>query len=820
MSGQGPAEPSRPGAAGLIVDGPLGVAGSRRVRLSRNLGLISRAGVHVVLLTRGSVMRLDHALALRPRGPGRLWLVGDGGAGLLEVTRTGLRKLPRPDSGSSLDLARNLLAHEGVTGSLVRQVATAQLPGALADLLVQARTGRVADIDRDPAWTIVESGADPDRHRVTESLFTLCSGGVGLRGSAEEHEPLGQHLLLAAGVYDGAGSATHLLAGPDVMDFELAPPATSEVRILDLRTGVLLREEAGDAGLRSMRFGSITEPGTFALRIEHPNGRLRRADAASRSSWLLNAGPDGGIGAAIHDRVARNGALENRQRLVQVEASDSGPPNRRTTTARLNRVVRRGFDRLLAEQRSAWAERWARVDVRISQDPAAEHALRFTLFHLWSLADTGRDELALGARGLTGTGYGGHVFWDTDVFVLPALVTIAPEAADLLVAYRLRRLDAARERARADGRAGARFPWESARDGHDVTPRVGFVGGERVAIGTGTREEHITADVAWSVVHNARWARRGRLTRAEANLLAETARYWASRIRRSADGTTHIEGVIGPDEYHECVDDNAYTNVMARWNLREAAARGLGTTAERRKWGRLADTLVDGYDAGRGIHEQFAGYFGLEQLLVRDLAEPPVAADVLVGRERIAGSQVVKQPDVLMLHHLVPDELPDGSLEGDYAFYAPRTAHGSSLSPALMACVAARAHHPDEALGLLRLSLRIDLEDLGDTTSAGVHIGACGAAWQAIIAGFLGARVVDGVLELDPVLPTAWPSLEVRFRCAGRDVHVRVEDEVTVTASAPLHVRVTGRPAVAGEHVQLTGAPAHQEVARWAPSPS
>ena len=191
-------------------------------------------------------------------------------------------------------------------------------------------------------------------------------------------------------------------------------------------------------------------------------------------------------------------------------------------------------------------------------------------------------------------------------------------------------------------------------------------------------------------------ARRGRARlgwyhRAEVPLLVETARYWASRARRDADGRVHIDTVIGPDEYHESVNDNAYTNVMARWNLRAGAdaADRAGIAADTSRWRELADGLVDGYDAATGRYEQFAGYFGLEPLLVAEFAEPPVAADLLIGRDRLSGSQIIKQPDVLMLHHLVPSQVQPGSLEPNLDFYGPRTAHGSSLSPGVTATLLA-----------------------------------------------------------------------------------------------------------------------------------
>ncbi|GAB3244378.1 hypothetical protein GCM10027448_04200 [Nocardioides dilutus] len=668
--------------------------------------------------------------------------------------------------------------------------------GIVDEQVRRARLRRVPEICRDPRWTIVERGVDVARHRVTESLFTVISGGIGLRGSVEETTGYGHPLVVANGVYQGQGDEAELLRGPDVVDVAIDPPVQEDIRILDLHTGVLHRREVEDEhrpAFRSLRFGSVVEPGVIGMRLEAGRGRLHLSDPEDgwRDGWSAVRSGSGGIGAVRDQLVVRDREVETVQRMLALHGSPSGEPSRTVAETRLARARARGFERLLAAQRSTWAQRWRRVGVEIPDDPTVELGIRFALFQLWGLAD-GDAELAVGARGLTGSGYAGHVFWDADVFVLPALVSIDPAAATAMVNYRINRLDAARERARAEGRGGARFPWESAHDGRDVTPEVGSVGAESVPILTGSLEEHITADVAWAAVRNATWTRSsGRLTKSERVLLAETARYWVSRMRTDTDGSLHIDGVIGPDEYHENVNDNAFTNVMARWNLRSAARRAAAPAGERRTWSELAARLVDGYDRASGLYEQFDGYHSLEPLLVRDLADPPIAADVLAGRDRVAASQVIKQPDVLMIHHLLPEDAQPGSLAANLDFYMPRTAHGSSLSPAISALLHARAGRPDEAAQLLTLSLRIDLDDLGGTTSGGVHIGACGGAWQAVVHGFLGASVANGVLRLDPVLPRAWSRLEARFRCIERDVRVRVDgDRLTVDASAGLAVQV------------------------------
>jgi trehalose/maltose hydrolase-like predicted phosphorylase len=657
----------------------------------------------------------------------------------------------------------------------------------------RARRLRVPTVSHDPRWTVAERGVDVERHRVSESLFTLTSGGVGLRGSVEEGPGFGQPLVVASGVYAGNATTDGLLPGPDVLDVRLDPAVEDDVRVLDLRSGVLVRDEVGhpDPAVRSVRFGSIVEPGVFAVRIEAARGRLRPEGSSHSARWDVTGRGQGGIGAVTHQTARHDSTRVSVERLIATDTAPLRQPRRDRAEHRLARATAEGFEQLLCGQRAAWARRWRHVGVTIPDDPETELALRFALFHLWGLVD-GRSELAVGARGLTGSGYAGHVFWDADVFVLPALVTIDPAAATAMVRYRLRRLGKAREIARRDGWRGARFPWESARDGHDVTPDRGYVGGEPVPILTGRMEEHITADVAWSMVRNAAWSRPElRLTFDEQRLLADTARYWESRIRYDAQGLGHIDQVIGPDEYHEGVDDNAFTNVMARWNLRAAARWAATGDDERHAWCRAAERLVDGYDPVTGLYEQFRGYHELKPWLVADFAQPPVAADVLLGHDETSRSQVIKQPDALMLHQLVPEEVAPSSLVANLDFYGPRTAHGSSLSLSVMAQLEACAGRPGHALDLMRDSLRIDLEDLGGTTAAGVHIGALGGAWQAFLLGFLGAGVRDGVLELAPSLPDVWPRLEARFRCLGADVRVSVDDTtVCVDASRPLQVRL------------------------------
>jgi trehalose/maltose hydrolase-like predicted phosphorylase len=201
--------------------------------------------------------------------------------------------------------------------------------------------------------------------------------------------------------------------------------------------------------------------------------------------------------------------------------------------------------------------------------------------------------------------------------------------------------------------------------------------------------------------------------------------------------------------------------------------------------------MVDGWDADRQLYEQFAGYWALEPLLIDQVAEPPVAADVVLGAHRVRGSQLIKQADVLMLHHLVPGEVESGSLETNLAFYEPRTVHGSSLSPAIHAALLARAGEPDRALVPFRVAARLDLDDLTGTTAGGLHLATMGGLWQALAYGFCGLRPGGDILHVDPRLPSEWSALSMNLVFRGEPVGIRAEhDRVVIDCAAPLTVRI------------------------------
>jgi trehalose/maltose hydrolase-like predicted phosphorylase len=679
----------------------------------------------------------------------------------------------------------------------------------LTDQLERRQRGDLPAPGGDPNWTISVRGFDPELERVQSSLLTIADGVIGTSGSPVGSHPAARPRVLAAGVYTSDETDADLAPCPvwTRLDGEL-PHALRFERQLDLRTGLLRQRLGRKNDLECLLFSSLARPGTVVLRahgirglleterpLEPAAGSVVKEGLADGASWMRTSAGAGGVvvaaGETLHD--------ERLDRLAVYLPDPSAVPDAEEALRRLEAAQALGHEGLLGEHRRRWAERWETADIGIEGDDELQRLVRFALFHLMSSA-TDAGEAAVGARGLTGPAYRGHVFWDGDVFVLPFLAATHPAAARAMLEYRLRRLDAARAAAAACGRKGARFPWESAGAGVDVTPAFAYdQSGRVIPIRTGELEEHIVADVAWAANAYAEWTGDEEFASGPGlELLVETARYWASRIRVERNGRGHIYSVIGPDEYHEPVDDNTFTNVMARWNLRRAADVGRGHVddTERQQWLGLAAALVDGYDPQRRLYEQFAGFYRLEPLVIADVSpRRPVAADLLLGRERTAGAQVLKQADVLMLHHLVPLEVAPGSLEPNLAYYEPRTAHGSSLSPAIHSALFARAGRMGAAVDALRLSCRIDIDDLTGTTAGGLHLATMGGVWQALVFGFGGVRPSAQGLDIDPRLPEAWDALELKLQFRGDPVLIRIEHEaLEIESDEAAAITVCGRP--------------------------
>jgi len=614
-------------------------------------------------------------------------------------------------------------------------------------------------------------------------------------------------------------------------------------RVLDLRAGVLHTETAYETrgGRRTVvhgrRCASLDDPHLLlqeiivelenhagrvdvALSLDDPDREarhphlvpigaadktglevLRFTTRASRyeiciASRVMFAGDDGRT-ASSWSVDGEPGRLLVFRRFVSVFTSRDGDDPHAAARAHAGKWRWDGFEAVLAKHAARWDAVWDRADVRVPGKPSVEQALRFNSYHL-SIAAGGDPRTSVGARSLTGRAYEGHVFWDVEIFMLPFYLHVAPERARSLILYRFHTLDGARRRARALGYRGACYAWESTVTGEDVTPKtiVLKTTGKEIPIFTGTQQVHVTADVAHGVWRY--WEATGDdgfLREAGAEILVETARFWASRATRGPR-SLHIRGVVGPDEYHHSVNDNAYTNWMARLNLERAAhvARWLareypadwGALAERcavgddepDEWATVARKLFVPVPDARGVIEQFEGFFDLGDYPLPKAERFKAPVSRLFDWDRINRLKVIKQADVLMLMHLFPDAYPEHVVAANYRYYEPLTDHGSSLSPAIHAAIAARIGLRADAERYWAQSLWLDLSNTMGNSVLGVHPACMGGTWQALVFGFLGVRFSEAGAQPDAGaaarLPEGWGSvaLNLAYRGRSRAIHV------------------------------------------------
>ena len=455
------------------------------------------------------------------------------------------------------------------------------------------------------------------------------------------------------------------------------------------------------------------------------------------------------------------------------------------------------FDATLEAHGQRWQATWERADVTVLGNPADEQALRFLAYHLSIAAD--RDpRVSVGARTLSGPGYQGHVFWDVEVFMLPFYLHTAPDVARCLLSYRHHTLDGARRRAAELGYRGACYAWESTVTGADVTPRVAAItgSGEEIPLHTGTQQIHVTAGVAYAVWRY--WEATGDdefLRGPGAEILAETARFWTSRAVPDG-GAWHIRDVMGPDEYHHDVNDNAYTNWMARFNLEravqvsewlraedpaswDALAARIGLEAgEPEEWRDVARRMYVPAPRADGVIEQFEGFFDLEDYPLEEEARLEQPLDRLFDLEKINGVKLIKQADVLMLPFLFPQSFDRRIVAANYAYYEPMTDHRSSLSPGVHAALAARLGLEADAQRFWEESLMLDLSDAMGNSALGVHPACMGGTWQALVFHILGLQFVDGRAVVDPEapgrLPEGWRAVALNLLWRGRSHRVEV----------------------------------------------
>ena len=430
---------------------------------------------------------------------------------------------------------------------------------------------------------------------------------------------------------------------------------------------------------------------------------------------------------------------------------------------------------MLADQRAYLDEFWDAADVEVDGDPALQQAVRFGVFHVLQ-AGARAERRAVPSKGLTGPGYDGHAFWDTEGFVLPLLTYTVPKAAADVLRWRFAILPQARERARMLGLAGAAFPWRTIR-------------GEECSAywPAGTAAMHLNAVIAYAVERYRIVTGDESLEReCGLSLLVETARLWASLGHHDRTGAWHVEGVTGPDEYSALADDNIFTNLMAARNLRAAVhacgrhrdtAETLGVTqTELDTWTAAADAVHVPYDEHLGVHPQSEGFTGYAPW---DFAATRGEDPLMLHSPyfQLYRRQVVKQADLVLAMQWCPEVFTAEQKARNVDYYERITVRDSSLSACTQAVLCAEVGHLELAHDYAHEAAMVDLRDLHANTRDGLHMASLAGSWSTLVEGFGGLREHGETLALDPRLPERITRLTFRLRRHGMRLLVEVDHD-------------------------------------------
>ncbi|WP_417464745.1 glycoside hydrolase family 65 protein [Kordiimonas sp.] len=457
--------------------------------------------------------------------------------------------------------------------------------------------------------------------------------------------------------------------------------------------------------------------------------------------------------------------------------------------AELEAAQKTGFDRLLADHKKRFEDFWGAADIAVAGPVAVQQGMRFNLFHLFQSA--GKDgKRALSAKGLTGAGYDGHYFWDTEIYAVPFFVFTKPEVARALLSYRISTLDKARERARTMAhKKGALFPWRT-------------IGGEECSsyFPAGTGQYHINAAIAYAVLqYVGATGDDAFLKEGGAELLFETARIWMDlgHFNARKGGKFCLSEVTGPDEYTAMADNNLYTNMMAQHHLENAAALAgrikadmpdvyaslkakIGLEeAEVQAWAEAAANMYLPYDAALGIHEQCDGFLDKPEWDFEGTPKDHYPLLLHYHPLVIYRHQVLKQPDVVLAQMLLSDKFDAADKRRNLAYYEPRTTHDSTLSACMYAIANAEVGDKVKALEFFEETYRMDIDNRHGNTHYGVHIACMAGSWMGVTYGFAGMRFGAGRLSFRPYLPEGWDGYGFKVQFQGQVLEVEVSADGT-----------------------------------------
>ncbi len=543
----------------------------------------------------------------------------------------------------------------------------------------------------------------------------------------------------------------------------------------------------------------IVEAAAMRLRLQGPDGKTAPMKSAFRREARTVSRQ-----VRFHARKGQKWTVEKFVAVCTSRDRETGEPWGRAQR-HATQAWKRGFDTLLAAHAAGWEELWNHWDIQIEGDASAQQSIRYSILNM-HMNYSGRDErVNIGAKGISGPGYAGLIFWDTEIYLMPYYLYSETEKARQLLAFRHATLEPAKERAAAFGNRGAQFP-ASTIDGKER-------GGNWEYSQT---EIHFTADVAYAIWHYMEVTQdESFLCDYGAELLAEIARFWASRLYYNPRRRAYVLNCItGPNEYKVMVNNNAFTNAMVQFALRYAAEiwrhmrrkhpevaatlqrRLKLTEAECREWQRIASRIYLPREERLGIIPENDSFLDMEPVDVRAIPDAMRPLHHKWPWINLMRAQVIKQADVLLLMYLLHDRFTLEEKKRNYDFYEPKTIHDSSLSPCVHSILASEIGYVREAERFYEHTGRLDLNDVNGNTHEGVHIACMAGTWMAIVNGVAGMRVGQNRLRFAPRLPRRWQSLRFAIQYRGRRLSVVMrpkETEFRLEEGAPLTIWVDGQ---------------------------
>ena len=474
----------------------------------------------------------------------------------------------------------------------------------------------------------------------------------------------------------------------------------------------------------------------------------------------------------------------------------------------LKKFIEIGYDKLFEAHKKRWDQLWKQIDIVLDGPDFDQLAIRFSQFHIYQMTPVHDERLSIAAKGLSGEGYKGHVFWDMEIFILPSLIYTFPEIARRLLFYRYHFLDGAREKAKENGFEGAMYPWECADTGCEVTPKWGgvdFKTGKPQRIWTGELEQHITCDIVYSIWHYFQATYDYKfMYNYGLEIMLETSRFWASRLEYNPEKNQYeINNVTGPDEYSEHINNNTFTNYMVKWQLnktiqfsewvkmdqsevwKKVTSKIKLALNELSDWKEKADKIYIGMDKASGFIHQYEGFTDKREVDLLKYKGKVGAITQDYNWEEITQMQVLKQSDIIMLLYLLGDDFSQETKRLNWDYYEPRTLHDSSLSQSIHAILALDIDDVEKGYEYFERSIRIDLGENLKSSWDGLHAASLGGNWQAAVNGFGGVRITnDGKLKINPHLPKRWKNL--KFKITWREEKYSIEITKNKIAFKPL----------------------------------